>query len=337
MDVLVVNQTEVGALLPMTECIEVMAGALRTLARKDALLPLRTIVRLPDGRSAFGAMPAYLGEPASLGIKVVTVFPGNEGTRFDSHQGAVLLFDVEHGRLLAIMDASSITAIRTAAVSAVATRALAREGASSLALLGSGVQAMTHLEAMCVVRSIATVRVWSRNGDNARRFAERATRRFGIPVQAVASAREAVEHADIVCTTTSSREPVLDGEWLAAGTHVNAVGASLASARELDSEAVRRSRLFVDRRESALNEAGDFLVPKREGLISDDHIVGEIGAVLLGEVAGRQSDEEVTIFKSLGLAIEDVAAAQHIHARAIASAMGTRVEFGGEREEEPLA
>ena len=331
MDVLIVNQREVAKLLPMGECMDVMADALRALAEGDAVLPLRTIVRLPDGRSAFGAMPAYLGRPASMGLKVVTVFPGNEGTRYDSHIGAVLLFDVEHGRLLAIMDASAVTAIRTAAVSGLATRLLAREGASTRALLGSGVQAMTHLEAVRLARPIARVRVWSRSAERAARFAERAGARFGVPVDAVGSARDAVDGADVVCTVTSAREPVLRGEWLAPGAHLNVVGSSQPTAREVDTEAVRRARLYVDRRVSTLAEAGDFLVPKREGAIGDDHIVGEVGELLLGRVPGRRSADEITLFKSLGLAIEDVAAAHRVHERAVATGAGSRVELGGER------
>jgi ornithine cyclodeaminase len=333
-DILILNQTEVGALLPMADCMEVMATALRGLAAGDAILPLRTVLRLPDGRSAFGAMPAYLGSPAAVGIKVVSVFPGNDGTRFDSHQGAVLLFEVEHGRLLAVMDASAITAIRTAAVSGVATRALARADAAELAILGAGVQAMTHLEAMRLARPIERVRVWSRSGERARRFAWRAGERFGVRVEPVDSVEAAVAGAAVVCTTTASREPVLRGEWLAPGTHVNAVGASLPSARELDSEAVRRARLYVDRRESALAESGDVLVPLRAGAITEAHIVGELGDLLLGRIEGRRSPDEITLFKSLGLAIEDLAAAFHVHAKAAATGAGTRVEFGGERREE---
>jgi alanine dehydrogenase len=334
MDILVVNQAEVEALLPMAECMDVMQRALRALADGDAVLPLRTVVPLRDGRSAFAAMPAYLGQPASVGIKVITVFPGNDGTHLDSHQGAVLLFEVEHGQLLAVMDASAITAIRTAAVSGVATRALARDDAADLAILGAGVQAMTHLDAMRVARPIARVRVWSRSAERARRFALRASERFGVDVEPVGSAREAVDGAAVVCTTTSSREPVLRGEWLAAGVHVNAVGASLPTARELDSEAVRRARLYVDRRESALNEAGDFLIPRREGTITDDHIVGELGDLLVGRVDGRRSPTEVTLFKSLGLAVEDVAAAHHIYAKAVRAGRGRRVELGGERRDD---
>jgi ornithine cyclodeaminase/alanine dehydrogenase-like protein (mu-crystallin family) len=178
------------------------------------------------------------------------------------------------------------------------------------------------------------VRVWSRDAGRARAFAERAAARFALPVDVVDTARDAVAGAHVVCTVTSAREPVLRGEWLAPGAHVNAVGASLPTARELDTEAVRRARLFVDRRESALNEAGEFLIPKGEGAVDDSHIAGEIGELLLGRVQGRRSADEVTLFKSLGLAVEDVAAAHHVHMRALAAGAGTRVEFGGERHDD---
>jgi ornithine cyclodeaminase len=332
MQVLIVNQAEVARLLPMAECVAVMEEALSTLARGQALLPLRQVLMLPDGRGAFAAMPAHLSAPAAIGIKVITVFPGNHGTEYDSHQGAVLLFETERGRLLAVMDASSITAIRTAAVSAVATRALAREDATTLALLGTGVQAATHLEAMALVRPLRRVRVWSRDGAHARAFVDRARARHGLDVQAAASAREAVEDADVVCTVTSSRTPVLEGAWLRPGAHVNAVGASVRGARELDTAAVVRARLFVDRRESALNEAGDFLIPRGEGAIADDHIRAELGEVLIGRAPGRGSADEVTLFKSLGLAVEDVASAHRIHGNAQASGAGTWVELGGGRD-----
>ena len=330
---LLVGHQDVRTLLPMAECIDAMTDALRTLARGGALLPLRQVVGLPNGRDAFALMPAMLDEPAALGAKIITVFPGNDATPYDSHQGAVLLFDLEFGRLLAILDASTITALRTAAVTAVATRALSRPESSTLALLGAGVQAATHLESVSLVRPIDTVRVWSRSGTRARRFAERSAA-TGASIVVCDTAREAVDGADIVCTVTSSREPVLHGEWLAPGTHVNAVGASLPTSRELDSAAVAKSRLFVDRRESTLNEGGDFLVPKREGLIGDDHIVGEIGELLVDppRIAGRRSADEITLFKSLGLAIEDVASARRIYDRATATGAGTWIDLGGLRD-----
>jgi alanine dehydrogenase len=327
MNLLVLGSSDIAHLLPMRDCIDLMGDALSALARGDAILPLRQVLRLPDGKSAFAVMPAYLGASPAVGAKVITVFPDNRGTAFDSHQGAVLLFEAEHGSLAAMMDASSITAIRTAAVSGLATRLLARESASTLAILGSGVQARTHLEAMCAVRPVRRVRVWSRNRDAVRRFAESESRRHGVSVEPAASAREAVNDADIVCTVTASREPVVAGPWLAEGAHVNAVGASLPFARELDTAAVARGRLYVDRRESALNEAGDFLIPRKEGAIGDEHIVGELGELLLGRVQGRRTDGELTIFKSLGLAVEDVAAARFIYERAKAEGRGQRVEM----------
>jgi ornithine cyclodeaminase/alanine dehydrogenase-like protein (mu-crystallin family) len=330
---LLVGHHDVVALLPMSECIDAMTDAFRTLARGGAQLPLRQVVRLPDGRNAFALMPAVLDEPAALGAKIITVFPGNDATPYDSHQGAVLLFDLEHGRLIAILDASTITALRTAAVTAVATRLLARPESRTLALLGAGVQASTHLESISLVRPIDEVRVWSRSGERARQFAERSAA-TGVSITVCATAREAVDGADIVCTVTSSREPVLSGEWLAAGTHVNAIGASLPTSRELDSAAVAKARLYVDRRESTLNEGGDFLVPKREGLIGDDHIVGEIGELLLepSRIPGRRSPAEITLFKSLGLAIEDVASARRVYDRAIATGAGTWMMLGGLRD-----
>ncbi|HYM81260.1 MAG TPA: ornithine cyclodeaminase family protein, partial [Candidatus Limnocylindria bacterium] len=240
-------------------------------------------------------------------------------------------FEVEHGRLVAVVDASAITAIRTAAVSAVATRALARPDAGDLAILGSGVQAASHLEAMRAVRPLGRVRVWSRTPENARAFAEREARRHGLAVEPMPSARDALEGADLVCTTTAAREPIVLGEWLVPGAHVNAVGACFAGARELDSAAVARARLFVDRRESALNEAGDFLIARQEGAIGDDHIAGELGEVLLGRVAGRTSPDQITLFESLGLAVEDLAVAEHIHRKALAEDAGMALEFGGRR------
>jgi ornithine cyclodeaminase len=333
MQILLVNQAEIARLLPMAECVEVMERALKTLSRGQAMLPLRTIMRLPDGKNAFAVMPAFMETPKVMGAKAVSVYPGNHGTELDSHQGAVLLFDTEHGSILAVMDASSITAIRTAAVSAVATRTLSREDSTELAILGSAGQARTHLEAMRVVRPIKRVRVWSRNPAHAEEFASAARLLHAdIEINTFASSREAVHGAHIVCTTTASREPVLMGDWVSEGTHINAVGASAANARELDSSAVARASFFVDRRESALNESGDFLMAKADGLFGDEHILAEIGEVLIGQHTGRIQRDEITLFKSLGLAVEDLAAAHHIYQRAVDENAGTRVELGGGRD-----
>ena len=216
----------------------------------------------------------------------------------------------------------------------VATRLLARETADDLAILGSGVQAKTHLAAMIHARPIRRVRVWSRSPEHAAHFAERESQRHGIGVEAVQTAQAAVEGAAVICTTTSAREPILKGEWIAPGTHINAIGSSVAHTRELDTAAVVKARLFVDRRESTVNEAGDFLFPKQEGAVNDDHILGEIGEVLLGRIKGRGTNEEITLFKSLGLAVEDLAAANHIYKKAVEAGIGTAVELGGERHDD---
>lgn len=331
MNTLIIPQSLVGELLPMSECVDVMATTLASLARGDAVLPLRSMVWMPDRSGLLGLMPAYLGEPQSLGLKVISYLPGNHGSDRDSHQGAVLLFDTATGSLLAVIDASSITAIRTAAVSGAATRLLAREDAGDLAIIGSGVQASAHLDAMRAVRTLRRVRVCSKSIDQARKFARHHQRTLDVPVEAVASARDAVTGADLICTATASSEPVVLGAWIADGAHINAVGACFPKSRELDTAAVVRSRLYVDRRESALAEAGDFLIPKSEGAIGDDHIVGELGEVVLGRVPARRSRSEVTLFKSLGIAVEDLAAAHHIHAKARAEGKGISVDFGGHR------
>ena len=332
-ETLIVNQAEVPRLLPMKDCIEVMARAFAALARSEATMPQRQIVWLGDRSGALGLMPAHLSGLGALGLKAVTFFPRNEGTELDSHQGAVLLFESGRGRLLAIIDATSLTSVRTAAVSGLATRLLAREDAGDLALVGSGVEARTHLEAMLAVRKLRRVRVASKTLERAKAFAERESRRHTIVVTPCATVEEAVTGADIVCTVTSSREPVLEGEWLSPGAHVNAIGSSVASARELDTLAVLRSRFFVDRREAALAEAGDFLIPKAEGAIDDAHIRAELGQLVVGAVAGRLAPTDVTVFKSVGLAIEDLAAAQHIYSKARGSGFGKFVEFGGGRHE----
>ena len=329
----ILDRDDVVALLPMAECIEVMAEALATLARGDAVLPLRPTIRLPDSPNIFALMPAYLGSPLAVGVKVLSVFPVNYGTAIDAHQGAVLLFEADRGRLLAIVDATAVTAIRTAAVSAVATRLLARADAESLAILGAGTQGRMHLDAMMAVRPIRRVRIWSRTTEHARALAQHATERYGIHAEVAGSASHALEGAAIVCATSASPTPVVEGEYLSDGAHINAVGACVPTARELDTRAVVRSRLFVDRRESALTEPGDILEPIQQGAITASHIVAEIGELLLTDQprAGRTSDREITLFKSLGLAIEDLAAAHHVHRKALATGRGHWLELGGAR------
>ncbi len=331
MPVRILNQHEVTSLLPMGECISVMDTVLRTLSSGGATLPLRTMLRVPDGRGIFGIMPAHLVAPEALGLKAILVFPGNDGTPLDSHQGLVLLFDPRTGAPIAVMDASSITAIRTAAVSGVATQAMAREDAGDLAILGSGVQARTHLQAMAEVRPLRRVRAWSRHAGRLGEFVAWAKRIMGVVVEPTPGSKEAVSGADIICTTTAASVPIVMSQWVRDGAHINAVGSSNRTARELDTATVVRGRLVVDRVESALAEAGDFLVPRGEGAITDAHIKGELGDVLLGRVQGRVHSNEVTIFKSLGLAVEDVAAAHHVLEKAEAAGVGVVMDLGGLR------
>jgi ornithine cyclodeaminase len=325
---LVLTHAEVEALLPVADCIELMADALASLARGDAFQPLRTIVR-PEGAAGLQAlMPAYVGgvEPV-FGLKVVGVFHGNVDLGMDAHQGAVLLFDGRTGALAAAMNAAAVTAIRTAAVSGVATRLLAREDARELAILGAGVQARTHLMAMAAVRHFARARVASRRRERCEALVREMAERLSFPLDVAPSNEAALRGADVVVTVTSSAEPVLRREWLADGAHLNVVGASQPGARETDSATMAAARLFCDRRESLLNEAGDYLVPAREGLIGPDHVQAELGEVLIGARPGRTSPTEITLFKSLGLAIEDLAAAKELRARAQARGVGSHVAF----------
>ena len=323
----VINRDEVQKLLPMDVAIEIMEQALKTLAEGHVIMPRRTVMWLPDKSGVLGMMPSYSASSKIIGLKAITVFPENRKLGYDSHQGVVMLFEAKHGLLLSVIDASEITAIRTAAVSGLATKLLSRPNATNLAILGSGVQAQKHLEAMRLVRKIQRVVVWNPSPGSARRFAEVESERHGLPIEAQESDKADVLGADIICTVTASLLPVLFGKSITDGAHINAVGASQPNARELDTAAVVRSRLFVDSRESALSESGDFLIPKEEGAIGNDHIVGEIGELLLGNIEGRRSTEEITLFNSLGLAIEDLTAAEYVNRQATAKGIGTEVEL----------
>lgn len=306
-----------------------MRDALTKLARGEVYQPLRTIVRPADAAGVMGLMPSYVGgEQAAYGLKTVCVFPGNPAKGKDAHQGAVLLFSAETGELLALMNASAITAIRTAAVSGVATDLLAREDASRLAIVGAGVQARTHLKAIAEVRPIERCRVVSRNMDHARQVADEMSASVPFAIQAVQTVEEAVDGADVIATVTNAKEPVVRREWISDGVHLNVVGSSTPHAREVDTATMAASALFVDRRESTINEAGDYLFAMREGVIGPDHIRAELGEVLTGEKPGRMSPDEITLFKSLGLAVEDLASANYLYRRAKELNAGVWVEFG---------
>jgi ornithine cyclodeaminase/alanine dehydrogenase-like protein (mu-crystallin family) len=322
MTLLVLSQQEVEELLDMEGCIEAMAEALASLARGDVHVPMRIVVR-PAGEDTFlGLMPAHRGGGVPLySLKTVCVFPDNPERGLDAHQGTVTLFDGETGETRAIMNASAITAIRTAAVSAVATRLLAREDARELGILGAGVQARSHLEALRLVRDFDTVRIFSPTAAHAQALAKE------VGAEAAGSAQEAVSGADIVVTATSAVDPVLRREWLKPGAHVNVIGGRPPTMRELDVATVADSAFYVDRRESAEKEAFDYRDALEAGAIGPDHIRGEIGEVLIGTAPGRQSPDELTVFRSLGLAVEDLAAAEYVVRRAREDGVGAEVEF----------
>jgi ornithine cyclodeaminase/alanine dehydrogenase-like protein (mu-crystallin family) len=323
--VLVLGHAEVTEALPMRACIDVMAEALAARARGEVHQPLRTVARPPASEGFMGLMPAHrAGEHPLFALKAVCIFPGNPARGLDAHQGTVTLFDGTTGEPTAILDASAITAIRTAAVSALATRLLAAADARRLAILGAGVQAAAHLEALLAVRDFEHVRIHSRTRANAERLARDAGRR--VRTEVADGAEDAVRDADVVVCATSSREPVLRREWLAPGAHVNAIGASAPMFRELDTATVAACALFADSRESLVNEAGEYQLAVREGAIpGPEWIRAELGEVVAGMHPGRSDPAELTVFRGLGLAIEDLAAAAHAVATARERGAGVEV------------
>jgi ornithine cyclodeaminase len=320
---LILSEHEVVELLDMPGCMAAMEQALVSLARGEFHLPLRPKV-MPPGESHFlGLMPTFRGGGRPLyALKTVAIFPDNPSRGLDPHQGTVTLYDGETGQVLAVINASPITAIRTAAVSGLATRALAREDARVLAIVGAGHQARPHIAAMLEARPFEEIRISARTRESAERLASE-----WPDARAVESNADAVRDADVICTVTQSAEPVLEAQWLSPGAHINAVGACLPHTRELDSETVARASFFTDRRESCENEAGDYIIPLKEGAIADGHIKAELGEVLAGTAPGRTSPEEITVFESLGLAVEDLAAAEYLMRRAAETGKGTTVEF----------
>ena len=327
MKILILSHDEVVKLLPMKDCIVVMREALIALAAGQAHQPLRTIIRPPGASGLMGLMPSYMsGDRPAYGLKAICAFPGNPAQGKDAHQGAVLLFSAESGELQAMMNASAITAIRTAAVSGVATDLLARKDACNLAIIGTGVQARSHLDSMAQVRLIKRCRIASRHLEHAEKFADEMSGSFSFPLEPVATVAAALEGADLIVTATTATEPIVKREWISQGAHLNLVGASTPNAREVDTATMAASSLFVDRRESTINEAGDYLFAAREGAVAPEQLT-ELGEVLKGDRPGRTSADEITLFKSLGLAIEDLAAAEYLYRSAKELDAGTWVEY----------
>ena len=328
MPLLILNHHEVETLLPMRECIAVMEEAFAALARGDFYQPLRTIAKPENVKGVMALMPTFRSGASPLfGLKAICVFPGNAAIGKDAHQGGVLLFSGETGELLALVNASAITSIRTAAVSGLATRLLSNPDASELAIIGSGVQARSHLEAMACVRSLRRARVASLHFERAQAFVADVQTRCDFPVEAVAKPEDAVRDADLIVTATIARDPVLKLEWISPGAHINAVGTYSPKAREIDGATMAAASLFVDRRESAINEAGDYILAVKEGSITSAHIRAELADLLNATHAGRTSSTEITIFKSLGLAIEDLAAAAYVYQKAADQKLGKSIDF----------
>lgn len=326
--VLILDHEAVVKMLPMTECIRLVREAFTALGSGRAFQPLRSVVKPPGAHGVLGMMPAFLAEPrAALGMKTITVFPSNVAKGMDSHQGAVLLYSAETGELQAVMNASAITAIRTAAASGLATDLLARKEAKTVALVGTGVEAGPHLEAMAAVRSIERCRVASRSFANAQRFAGEFSVRYDFPVEAAETVATAVTGADIVVTVTNAKQPVIQREWIAPGAHINAVGSCIPTTREIDGATVSAASVFTDRRESALAEAGDLILAQADGLFSPEDIRAELGELLVGQHLGRTSETEITLFESLGIGIEDVACAACLYDQATEASVGQWVEF----------
>lgn len=303
-----IDRDEVSRRLTYEKCIPIVRDAMIAFSRGETKQLLRSIIPLADGRM-FGVMPGAMGDRAVFGAKLISVFPENFEKGIQSHQGLVILFNPETGAPVCAAHAGEITAIRTAAASAVATDALARKNAKRLALLGYGEQAATHARAISKVRNLESVRVWGRSPERARAFAEWTQAELGLPLVAAHTAQEAVKQADIICTVTAAPEPILKGEWVRPGTHLNVVGSGYAGPAEVDNDLVVHSRFFVDSREGVLQQGAEFLRAKAAGLITDDHIVAEIGQVLAGDIAGRRSDDEITVYKSLGHVVQDLASA----------------------------
>lgn len=308
-----IDREEVSRRLSYDVCIPIVRQAMIAFSRGETRQLLRSIIPLSEGR-LFGIMPGAMGAHAAFGAKLISVFHGNSARGIQSHQGVVVLFDPESGAPVCVLDAGEITAIRTAAASAVATDALARKDAHRLTLLGNGEQAGTHARAIGKVRDIKSIVVWGRSLERAGAFAERMQAELSVPVRAAANVEEAVAAADIICTLTSAAEPILQGRWVRPGTHVNVVGSSHAGPVEVDNDLVVRSRFVADSREGVLNQGAEFLRAKAAGLIGDEHILAEIGQVLAGEISGRRSADEITVYKSLGHVVQDLASAWVLYA-----------------------
>jgi ornithine cyclodeaminase len=323
---LIIGAQTVREVLPMADCIGAVEQAMRAVSGGSATMPDRLAAALPDGESHFFLMPGTIAEPAIYGAKLIGLHPSNPAAGRPSVRGFVALFDGATGDPLALVHGGEVTRLRTAAASALATRLLSRPDARSHGIFGAGVQAASHLESIACVRDIEVVRVWARDPGKARAFAVHWAGAADAAVEAVEDAAE-VAACDVVSAVTNAHDPVLRGGWLRPGAHLNLVGAHEAGHREADSRAVARARVFVDSMRGALREAGDLLIPMSEGRFDETHLLGEIGEVLEGRVPGRENPGQITLYKSLGLAAQDLFAAVHVFRSALSSGAGQHVDL----------
>ena len=325
---LVLTRADVESLLTMQETIEAVEEGFRRLASGYVVMPQRMATAIEPHQGIYLTMPCFVGgDPGTVTVKVVAVY-GQNPARFGlpTIQGLLLLYDAAAGRALALMDAEHVTAMRTGAVSGVATKVLARADAHIVTLFGAGPQAHAQLEAVCAVRDIRRCLLVTRTGSRDAAFAQTMSEQLGIEVTPTRDVRSAVEQADVICTATNSEAPLFEGVWLRPGTHINAVGSFTRTMCELDAETVRRSRVFVDSHTAAQSEAGEIVQAMAAGAIAYSHVAGELGGLLQGDVAGRSSAAEITLFKSVGLALQDAVTAARVYARAIAAGVGQTVE-----------
>ncbi len=328
---LILTADDVRKALPMNEAIEAMKSAYAALSSGTAVVPLRTRLPIPNSEALSLFMPAYVGSADSqaLAIKVVSLFPTNPPRGLAYIQAAVLVFDPETGRAIALLEGSSLTAIRTGAAGGAAIDLLARKNSKVAAIFGAGAQGRTQLEAACTARKIDTAYIFDADRAKAQAFVEEMKGKGSLTkdIRVAQSAREAIEHADIICTATTSTKPVFDDKDLKAGTHISAVGSYTPEMQEVPAETLLRAKIFIDSRSASLEEAGDLIQPLRAGLFDESHICGELGEVVLGKKSGRQSDEEITYFKSVGIAVQDAMAAQVALNNARKMNIGKEVDF----------
>jgi len=328
---LILNARDVSASLTHVQCIEVVESAMKSISQRTVIMPLRQFIEIPETPGKFTMMPGYLQNPRCFGVKLVSKYPPVKGSNLGSHIGAVMVFDAETGAPNALLDGGELTAIRTSAASALATKVLARKSSRILIIMGCGDEARHHIQAILAIKKIDKIIIWGRSEKRVQALIDRLRDTKIVPQQVELifekDAQTAVNQGDIVCTVTSSTRPILQGKWLQPGTHVNLVGAAIRTSFEADNDVVTDSKFYIDYLESAMIQAGELLNAIEEGLINEKHIIGEIGDVLLGNCVGRENDQEITVYKSLGVSAQDLAAGTCAYNNALKKGLGILIDW----------